>query len=290
MITKTIDDYLNAVIDKSNTKNDKLAPENYPVFQGAVYYKCVSAKTNWLGIEAIITLPTFYPDKNRYEYFNHTYGKRLRYLDTPSVYVGGSSDHETDIGFAFFYGLINGQVSEEKITFRPFWRTIYEEEGQIKNVYSGTDILKQSFYYYPGDTVKLDLVCLKENELTLRVELLKETKIKPYCDYRKLHENKLLIVEGIKAPGNGIRHSEYKRVNAIDQYHNEGHPTHETEAQALGMVWDDVFLFYEDKGVLKKTPFINKYLKRIHVPDTEKFEIESNNNHEEVNIFAWGRG
>ena len=284
---KSFEEYINAPFDMEPLSKDKKAPKEYPVFKGAVYYKCVSSKSDWLGIEAKITLPEFFPDKTRHENYTNPYGTFLRYLDTPSVYVGGSSDYETDIGFAFVQGLVNGTISKGKITFRPFWRSIYEEDNIEKNVYSGTELSQQSFYYYPGDTVKLDLVCLKPNELSLRIELLEKTKIHPYCDYREHHGNELFILNGIIAPGNGIHNSEYKRVNAIDQYHNEAKPTQETTAKAIGASWNDVCLFHKKDGIIKKVPFAKDKYKQIFSLDKSMFTIKTDQNNEKVNIISF---
>jgi hypothetical protein len=279
-----IEDFINAPIYQGDKTDIKQAPVKYPVFNGALYYKCVSSKDAWLGIEAIIKLPEFIPDEERFEMITDPFGTYKRYMDTPSVYLGGSSDFETDIGFGFFRGFINGQISENKITFRPFWRTIFLEDGEEKNIYLSSNIYESEFYYYPGDTIKVHLVCLAPNQLTFRVELLEETKILPYAHYRKTHVNKLFIIDEIKAPGNGVNDTEYKRVNAIDQYRNEGKPTQKTKAQAINALWQDICLIRVINDELVKIPFTGNMEKKIFAPSEDRFIVKNEGTVESIDI------
>ncbi len=279
-----MEDIIKAPVHTGEIKGVTNAPIDYPIFKGAVYYKCVSSKDMWMGMEAIIKLPEFSPDESRYEMFTDSFGTYKRYSDTPSVYLGGSSDFETDIGFGFFRGIINGEISKEKITFRPFWRSVYMENGEEQNTYNATGIYQNEFYFYPGDLVKVHLVCLEEDYLTFRVELLKGTEISPYKECRQTHDNKILLVEKIIAPGNGVRDTEYKHVNAIDQYHNEGRPTQETKAKAVNAFWQDVYLLREIDGIIKKIPFEGKMRKQIFAPSNEWFKTSIEDTKEFVTI------
>lgn len=281
-----LEEFLNAAIYDDKIDNEVPPPSNYTVFKGAWYYKVVSSLDKWLGIEAIITLPEWEPDKTRYEYINNQFGKVLRYLDTPSIYLGGSSDFETDIGFGFFQGYIGGKIIKEKITFRPFWRTIHFKDGVEKNIYSGTKIEQTKYYYFPGDTVKINLICDKNNFLTLRIELLEETSLEPYKSIRnKNDKNEIFILRDIIAPGNGLRLSEYKRVNAIDQYHNEGKETQNTSSSATNCEWKNVYLFRLINNELRKIPFIDDRIKRIFHPDKRAFVVKFDGNIEKVDII-----
>ncbi|MCK4552127.1 MAG: hypothetical protein KAU02_04345 [Tenericutes bacterium] len=280
-----LEQYLHAQVYDGLIKQEKTPPQDYPVFSGALYYKAVSSKDSWLGIEAEITLPKWEPDTARFECFRNAYGEFKRYLDTPSVYVGGSSDHETDIGFGFFQGMLNNKITEGKITFRPFWRTIYIKNGEERNDYLGTDINQTEYYFFPGDKVLLDLVCNKPNFLTLRIELLNETDLYPYKEYRKsLKKPKVLIIENIIAPGNGLKDSEYKRVNAIDQYHNEGKSTQETNAEAIAGSWKNVYLFRKINDKIYKVPFIAERITRIMSPSPNAFNYFTQGNYEVIDI------
>lgn len=280
-----IQSFLNAPIYKNQVVGEVLPPENYPYFAGAWYYKVVSSKDHWIGMEATVTLPLFTGDETRRELIDTPQGAFERYMDTPSVYLGGSSDYETDIGFGFFRGLIGDTISEEKITFRPFWRTIYLENGKERNDYLGTKLNETEYYYFPGDTVKINLVSETENYLTLRIELLQETTIEKYVKIREANNrNQLLVVENIIAPGNGIRPTEYKRVNAIDQYHNEGKPTQMTSAKVDECVWKDVYLYRLIDSTLYKVPFNEKRIKRIFSPNQSAFHVSLEEKTETVTI------
>ena len=260
----------------------------HPCFQGAWYYKVVSSCDMWLGMEGICTLPLFLPDESRKEIRKEPLlpsQEVVRYLDTPSVYVGGSSDYETDIVFGWFHGMIDGQMTPKKITFRPFWRTIYQESGKEMNVYLGTKLEQTQYYFFPGDKVKIQLLCEHDNELTFIATLLEETSIPEYRDYRAmcLHSQELKVSH-IKAPGNGIRPSRYKRVNAIDQYHNEGKPTQITRAKAMYASWEEVYLYRNFSDKLIKVPFYPRRYTTMQCPTSLGFQVEHAENIEHIQI------
>jgi hypothetical protein len=198
--------------------------------------------------------------------------------------VGGSSDYETDIGFGWFRGLVHGRLSEEKITFRPFWRYIYLEDGNEKNEYEGTPLFQVEHYYFPGDTVKIHLFCTEEHYLQFRAELIKPTKIPKYDAIRKTYSNQpmLLLTGKIPAPGNGVNDTEYKRVNAIDQYHNEGKLSRLTSAKVECCSWEEVYLFRTVNKELLKVPFSSSRYIQMFCPNEESFHVETNGVNEKV--------
>lgn len=285
-----LESYLNAPIFQGVIAGEIEKPQTYRCFPGAWYYKALSSKDKWLGIEGIVKLPEFFPDESRFEIVSDSFSKSKtfkKYLDTPSIYVGGSSDYETDIGLAWFRGLVNNQVSDEKITFRPFWRYIYpDNEGKIKNEYHGTSLNEIEYYFYPHDEVKINLFCPKENCLQLRIELIKETDILKYQQIRKSNgvKNKVLLTDLIPAPGNGIHLSEYKRVNAIDQYANEGKPAFKTNAIVTESIWKDVYLFREVNEKLVKVKFDESRYIRMLCPEVGAFTYKIENNQESIII------
>lgn len=281
-MTYTIDDFKQAKTGEAPV-NQK--PKKQACFQGAWYFKALSERAMWLGIEATIRFPEFVPDENRKETITQNGKTITRYLDTPSVYFGGSADDETDIGFGYFRGLRDGEISDEKFTFRPFWRTIYHENGKEVNRYLGTPIENTAHYYYPGDKVKVRLVSEKEDELSFSVELIEKTTILRYAEYRKaIGETTDLLVRGIKAPGNQIATSEYKFVHAIDQYHNEGKPTQMTNAYTKGCRFWDIALFFEQNGMLKKEQNTDDLFVHMTCPDADAFTIKPTDRGMEVNI------
>ncbi len=290
-------EYLSAPIYQKKISGEIPKPSNYQCFPGAWYHKALSAKDFWLGIEATVTLPLFVPDETRYEYVPNEDGSTVeykKYLDTPSVYLGGSSDYETDIGFGWFRGIVNNKMSDEKITFRPFWRYIFlDETGKMQNLYKGTTIQQTNFYFFPGDKLHIHLYCPEIDYLQFRVELIKPTEIVKYVTIRKqlALENdwpSVLLTEKILAPGNGRATSEYKRVNAIDQYHNEGRPTQLTQAFVTDCVWEDTFLFREHNNKLIKVPFDESRFIRMLCPNKEAFIIKKTDRSESVKIIPLG--
>lgn len=290
MHTFTLEDFLQAERVRENGLTESV-PKSYRCFHGAWYYKVLSAKDDYLGIEATITLPKFTPDPNRFEIVEDRYLKKQvkKYLDTPSVYLGGSSDHETDIGFGWFYGLVDGQVSDEKITFRPFWRTIFERDGKEVNEYKGTTLEEVEYYFYPGDTVKVVLYSPVIDFLRLSVNLVTPTTEPKYVEIRKSHEKEGKVTKSflsplIPAPGNGHHKTEYKRVNAIDQYHNEGKPTQATNAIVHTCTWQDVNLFSVKNYKLVKVPFGSSRSIVMQCPNPVAFKVKQIEEIEEIEI------
>lgn len=257
-------------------------------FPGAWYYKVKTPRGPFLGMKANLTLPRFYPDESRVEYLEDArfeQGKMKRYLDTPSVYLGGCSDHECDIGFGWFHGLVEGKLSVDKITFRPFWRTIHVQNGKEVNQYRGTSLEETQYYFFPGDRVEVKLLCEVDDTLSFYVTLLEETTLEPYRSIRIQNATpQPLVVKDLIAPGNGTKDTEYKRVNAIDQYHNEGKPTQSTSAQAIHAIWEDVTLYYQDNRTLCYTPMEGFLQTRILCPHEDAFSVTKTNHFEVVSI------
>ena len=70
-----------------------------------------------------------------------------RYLDNPSVYLGGNSSAESDVGLTWSVGAtFDGTAVNyaESIAFRPFWR--YIDSG--KNTYMNAAWRDTCYYYY----------------------------------------------------------------------------------------------------------------------------------------------
>lgn len=285
--------YLNAPIYKGKIQVEVIKPTNYKCFNGAWYYKALSSRDEWLGIEAIITLPEFNPDEERFDFIkDNIYEQDIkRYKDTPSVYVGLSSDYENDVGFAWQRGIVNGEVAAEKITFRPFWRYIYSIDGEEKNVYEGSSLYQTEFYYFPGDKLKLSLINIKDNYLKLIIKLLEPTAIKKYQTIRNSLDKlpKDLETKEFIAPGAGIRFAEVKRVNAIDQYSNEGKPTQCTNAIVGECIWEDVYLYRKINGIIMRVPFTNNRYIKMLCPTKEAFLIKEMDNKEIVVISPKGK-
>ena len=262
--------------------NEISKPTDSKMFMGAWYHKCISSKDEWLGIEATITLPEFYADQSRLEFFEHkgsVNGKPLkpflRCLDSPSVYVGGNAGYESDIGFAYAQGFLDpgmNVLSFQKNVFRPFWRYIVKNsDGSEKNIYNATAITQVEYYFYPGDKLRLRVYCPEENTLRLQIELLEPTKILKYRKIRKnlgVDENQKIIFTSplIESQGQGVNLAEFKRVNAIDQFYNEGSSNKNTDSYTTSTVWHEVYLYRKINGDIKKIPFTSERYVEINCP------------------------
>lgn len=283
-----MDKFINSKISNEVIKDEILKPTSYQCFNGAWYYKALSSKDKWLGIDAVITLPLFDPDEDRYSFIddNLTNKKIKRYNDTPSVYVGVCSDFENDVGFGWFRGKVEGKVLEEKITFRPFWRYIFEENSQEKNIYAGSKLDEDEYYYFPGDKVRVTVASPRANYLQFRIELIEATSIEKYKTIRsklKSQPKTFVSLEFI-APGVGIKPTEVKRVNAIDQYGNEGRPTQMTNAIVHECIWEDVYLYREINGEIVRVKFDDSRYIRMLCPRETAFKINYENGKETVII------
>lgn len=279
-----IDEFLKAPIYKHQISDLIPTPTKYQCFPGAWYYKILTSKDKWIGIETIITLPEFVYDEERYDII------KKRYLDTPSVYLGGVSDFENDIGFGWFQGKVNGKITEEKITFRPFWRYIYlDENGLEKNIYAGTNIDQTEYYFFPKDKIKISLFSEKDNYLTFRIELLKETSHPKYKEIRNLLNKKpeILVQRDIPAPGVGVHLTEFKRCNAIDQYGNEGKPAQMTTAKAYGAMWESCYLYRRINEKIHKVLLTRNLYMEMKCPNEKSIEVKRNMTIEYVNIHPF---
>ena len=207
--------------------DEKPPAEHIDCFPGAIYRKAVSSDDVWTGIEGVVVLPTFTPDPERVDDKTH------RPLDNPSCYLGGrAGDTEIDAGVSWeVIKEADGTVSKERKAFRPFWRN--------KKWFTGP--ATPEFYFNPGDTIRMKCWTDADHKLKIRFELLARAG-KPESPLPLgVHE-----VE-FDAPGFGPgKTQQFKRVNAIDQVHNEGQPTAPTNARVEGARWLGVELLRGD--------------------------------------------
>lgn len=276
-------------LEKINDEVKK--PNDFFMFMGAWYHKCISSKDKWLGIEATVTLPEFYPDRTRLEFFEHKgsfNGKPLkpflRCMDSPSVYVGGNAGYESDIGFAYAQGFLDpgfNVLSMEKICFRPFWRYIVSNnDGSTQNIYKSTAVNEVKYYFYPGDKLILRVYSPEENFLRMDIELVEPTKIMKYRKMRRnlgVDENEKIVFNSplIESKGQGVNFAEYKRVNAIDQFYNEGKNNKNTDSYTTPTIWHEVYLYRKINDKIMKVPFTEERYFAIDCPVKESV-IKSN--------------
>lgn len=238
--------------------NESPDPATPSCFPGAIYRKVVSSKDDWLGIEATITLPVFNPDPERFDDTKQNY-----YLDNASIYMGGHSYYESDVGIAWMIGHtdnVSAQISRSGIAFRPFWRYITTQESCTNNnCYRNANVSDYEFYYYPGDTIKMSVFSSRPGYLQMRIELLSLTTNPDYVNVRDTYGlgsefERVFITPEFPSAGMGELKSEFKRVNAIDQVDNEAKPTLNTNAEVLNAVWHEVYLYREIEGIIYKVP------------------------------------
>jgi len=293
-----------AIVYHGEIVNEKQKPESQKCFLGAWYRKVYSSKDKWLGIEGTITLGEFIPDEDRFGYDNRISYKR--YLDSPSIYMGGFSISESDAGL----GLMSGYTSPDdqytlnygspKIAYRPFWRYIYSEvidnQGNVDrktvNSWNVSDPSQFDFYYFPGDTIKMSVFSPIKDYLQLRIELIEATSIKKYVNIRKGFKlkkpNRIFYSPLFYSEGHHTQDAMFKRVNSIDQYGNEGFVEKATNASVTKAVWHHVFLYREIDGDIVKVPFDQRRQVSMACPNEQSFKIKKlNGSGEEISITPY---
>lgn len=189
----------------------EIAPaKSIACFPGAYYRKAVSSFDQWTGISGVVTLgyPQF--DENRLD------AKTGKPLDNFSVYMGGNSaGHEVDAGLTWEYSSDStGKLSNRRNSWRPFWRA-----GSWNSAPN-----KPAFIWKPGDKLKMTVKMIAAETLRLEIEDLNHAEKKFAVDF--------------KVPGFSTDSTrQFKRVNAIDQSHNEGKPVKPTTAKVTGAIW-----------------------------------------------------
>ena len=269
---------------------DEVFPEDpQKCFAGAWYRKVMSSSDAWLGIEGIIRLGEFTPDEKRFDLDGNK-----RYMDNPSVYMGGNAGNESDAGLGLNLTYPTGDTSEEldlsapKLAYRPFWRYIYDDATDIDN-----NVMRRSvnswniaepealmYNYFPGDLLRMKIYAPIKGYLQLRIEVLEPTTIEKYVDIRKKYHLKNDCPSDFYSPifiseGQGENDSVFKRVNSIDQYGNEGHGAKETDATVKEATWKETWLYREICGELIKVPFSKKRQRAMACPRQEAFTIRT---------------
>ncbi len=196
----------------------EVAPDKeIPCFPGAFYRKAVSSFDVWTGIGGIVKLPTPKTDPAR---INEKTGQPL---DNFSIYMGGrAGEQEIDAGLTWEFTLDEkGERSKTRNAFRPFWR----------NEKWNSAPAKKEFYWQPGDTVAMAVVVTAPGKLRL------------YVSDATPQPARAFSVEFDAAGFQPRVLRQFKRVNAIDQFGNEGRPAQPTAATATGAIWQETFLF-----------------------------------------------
>jgi hypothetical protein len=203
-------------------KNEILPATTIPCFAGAWYRKAVSSFDVWTGISGTVVLGKPAVDEARLD------EKTKQPLDNFSVYMGGNAGgrYEVDAGLTWaFTQNAEGKLSERRNAWRPFWRTKVWNNAPLSEAYN----------WYPGDTVRME------------VRMTGPKKLQLIIADAGVHPTKSFSVD-FDAEGFGADvKRQFKRVNAIDQFHNEGKPVKPTDAKVINAQWLGTKLFRDKK-------------------------------------------
>jgi hypothetical protein len=260
-------------------------------FAGAWYHKVMSSRDKWVGIEGLIRLGEFTPDEKRFNLDG--YG---RYMDNPSIYMGGNALEESDAGLGMNLTYLSADIKNEldldapKLAYRPFWRYIYKEtvdfNGNIKrssfNSWNISEPKSLCYYYFPGDLLRMKIYSPIDNYLQLRIEVVEATKIEKYVNLREKYQLKNNLPQDFYSPlfiseGHGHHVAQYKRVNSIDQYGNEGYFAKDTDAFVTEATWHETFLYRKIDDLIYKVPFSKVRQMVMTCPSEKAFSLKEFN-------------
>lgn len=234
--------------------NEVLPVKTKPCFEGAYYRKLVSSVDHWVGISGQVVLPQIRFDETRKNPKNEA-----QYLDNPSIYLGGNVDgQETDIGLSWeVIREKDGQVSKARKAFRPFLRrTGYGPDQEAVFVNAPA---QEEYYWYPGEEVFMSLETVGDGLVKFVIEGAGKS-------YQTTFE----------CAGYALRKKgEFKRVNAIDQMHNEGKPVQTTKTIVEGAKWLHTDLLRIVDGQILKVPFHEGRYTEMNCPELNFFAVEA---------------
>jgi hypothetical protein len=242
-------------------KDEILPPDSIPCFAGAWYRKAVSSFDEWTGIGGTIVLGTPTVDEARLN------AKTGQPLDNFSVYMGGNAGgrQEVDAGltWAFTQDTTTGKLSERRRSWRPFWRTATWSNAPLTENYS----------WYPGDTVRMEVILIAPKKLRLTVA---DAGVHPARSFSVDFAADSFTTE-IKR--------QFKRVNAIDQFGNEGKPVKPTNAHVINAEWlGTYFLRGENQVPMNKYRFTDmRCSNALHIIVTP---VNDHAGAEKINIYG----
>ena len=287
-------------------------PETPKVFGGAWYYKRVSSRDIWCGIEATVTLPSF-----RIARYSGDFNPDLAVdpdataLDNPSVYFGGSAKTESDVGLSLSRALVDvkaNKLSNTILIFRPFWRYItatgqdlgdYDiHNGEYAVSATGDTCIANyhwrytEYYYLPGDTLRIVVYSPAPDKLQMQIEVIAKSELPESVEMRKKYgwkDPENFVSPVFTSPGNGVTDAEYKRVNAIDQVANEGKTVIETATTVTNAIWHDTYLYRVIDDILYRVPMTDERCATRAAPYDDRFSVsydgvDKNNGGEVVTI------
>ncbi|MGI6782268.1 MAG: hypothetical protein ACOX56_05545 [Acholeplasmataceae bacterium] len=303
-LTVIVEEYYGLVMQypifEGEIPNEVKTIDKQSLFQGAFYFKTISTKDKWDGIEGVITLPEF--EIKRYD-GNYNTSLNIdpngKNLDNPSIYMGGQAVFHSDVGLSLSKVLLgNGLVSKGSYAYRPFWRYITSKNEPNKdignadinnnrryqvyamntnetNMYAHWYYKDTEYYYLPGDKLRMIVYSPKANYLQLQIEVIEKSTLESSIRIRE--ENGWKDPENFMSPlfvsqghGTGMN-VEFKRVNAIDQSGNEGKPAIMTNSNVKTAIWENVYLHREINGQKYRVPFTEQRSDTLGAPNDKYF-------------------
>lgn len=276
---------------------EKLNPADPAVFGGAWYYKVVSSKDKWVGIETTVTLPEIEIRRYKSDYDSALdFDPSVKNLDNPSVYLGGNALSESDVGLSMSLGVINtktNEISKGSVAFRPFWRYITGEDQDVggydahggkysvsangNNCFANYHWKYTEYYYLPGDKLRIVVYIPEENKMQLQIEVLEKSTLPESVELREKYGWKDpadFISPVFTSPGHGTgMDAEFKRVNAIDQSGNEGGTAISTESKMTNIIWHETYLYRIIDGVLYRVPMNESRRGTTAAPKSKYFTV-----------------
>lgn len=220
-----------SLTSNGETFDQKVASEvpaaaSIPCFPGAYYRKAVSSFDKWTGITGVAVLGYPTTDPNRLDE-----QKNNLPLDNFSIYMGGNAGghHEVDAGMTWTFSVdkATGKTSQQRIAWRPFWRT---------KVWNNPPNVEQ-YTWHPGDTILMTVKMVAPQKLRM---IIADAGARPKKKFQVDFDAEGFLAE---VP------LQFKRVNAIDQVRNEGKPVQPTFAKVVGSEWLYTTLFKGDVQV-----------------------------------------
>ncbi len=254
---------LNEIKEIKNATGEVAPASSIPCFAGAYYRKAVSSFDAWTGIVGIVKLGTPKVDEDRLDATNK------QPLDNFSVYMGGrAGDKEIDAGLTWgFTKDEQGNLGKRRNAWRPFWRN---------ETWSNAPAEKQ-FYWYPGDVVQMAVIVAGPGKLRL---VIADAAPQPKRVFQVEFDAKTF------AP-NVPR--QFKRVNAIDQFGNEGKPAQPTKAEVMGAEWLQTILMRGAGADAKQIPMDKTRFTDMRCPNEKNIVVNITNaakGAEKIDVFG----
>lgn len=246
-----------------NAAGEIVPAASMPCFAGAYYRKAATSFDTWTGIAGIVKLPAPKTDENRLS------EKDKSPLDNFSVYLGGrAGEKEIDAGLTWSHAADeNGKQSARRTVWRPFWRN---------ETWNNAPAEKQ-FNWSPGDTVQIAVMITGPKKMRLIVA-------------DAVPQPKKMFQVDFDAAGfapNVVR--QFKRVNAIDQFGNEGKSVQPTRAEVVGAEWLQTILLRGEGASAKQIPMDKTRFTDMRCPGEANVvvtAIDQTKGAEKVDIFG----